>query len=546
MNSFKNALTVGLGLTFVCPVFVLSNQKKGPIDDSGPGFGHLGNLIETTSKAVRPNILVIVSDDQGFCELGAYMDFADPDKLGARNPEQLRSIKTLSDQEAPIEVCFEAARRCMPNVDKLAAFGMRFTSFYAAPTCAPSRAAMMTARYPQRFGVYSNDDVEGKFGKGLPSEVELPVKLFQQAGYLTGLVGKWHLGVNEGQHPNERGFDYYFGFNRAHTEKYGSKILYRNTENVPADGWLADQTSDEAIIFLKRAQQENRPFFLKVSYNEPHGPTPRPPQKYIDYINSGSDVVDVYYASIYGMDYGIGRILEQLKTSGQMENTLILYLSDNGLSRSSYFGFRARNESYGVPVPGNGPLSGCKWTAWDGGVRVPCIAVIPNGMKGVSSDALLSVMDILPTSLDYAGIDIPESYQLDGQSFLPVLRGMDTATKERVLFWACDSQEPFGNFTPEYDVLRNNLQNMGPQEIRAAKYPPSWYVRTDKWKLMGWDALPPVLIDIRNDIGENYDLSAQYPEVVKQLSGAFQSWFVEMSPPIVYPMYHWNKFRMVE
>jgi uncharacterized sulfatase len=496
----------------------------------------------------RPNVLLIISDDQGYCELGAYMDLADRNTLGAKRLEEWKKITECTPEQAPIEVCFEAARKCTPHLDRLAAEGTRFTSFYAAPTCAPSRAALMTARYPQRFGVYCNDDLEGQFGKGLPVQVDFPVRLFTEAGYMTGMIGKWHLGDHEGQWPHQKGFEYFFGFNRAHTEKYGSKILRRNDQSVPAEGWLEDQISNEAFSFLGRALESGRPFFLKVAYNVPHGPMPRPPQEYIDYINSGSDIVDVYFATIYGMDVGIGRMIKQLEASGQLENTLILFGSDNGQAFGPYHhGFSVRKEAYLVPVPGNGPLSGCKWTPWDGGVRVPFIARLPGGIKGQSSDSLQSMMDVLPTTLEYAGIPVPQSAELDGRSFLSVLRAGKSPDPERTLFWACDSRDPFGrdSWGPEYGALQKRMQSLGQTDLRAEKYPPSYYVRTPKWKLIGWDTIKPVLIDIQNDPGERNDLSAQYPEVVRDLSAQFNLWMSQQAKPLVYPENHWNTLRSI-
>lgn len=492
----------------------------------------------------KPNILVIVSDDQGFCELGAFLDFADPATLGAKRLDDWKKIKECTPEEAPIDVCIEAARKCMPNIDRLAAQGLRLTDFRAAPTCAPTRAALMSACYPQRFGVYCNDDLEGQLGRGLPVTADFPVRLFTEAGYMTGMVGKWHLGELPGQWPHQKGFEYFFGFNRAHTEKYGSKILRRNDDKVPAEGWLEDQISNEAVAFLERAAQQQRPFFLKVAYNVPHGPTPRPPQEYIDHIRSGSDNVDVYFATIYGMDVGIGRMLAQLEKTGQLDNTLILYFSDNGQAQGPYhYGFRIREEAYLVPVPGNGPLQGCKWTPWEGGVRVPCIARLPGGAKG-SSDALLCVMDVLPTALDYAGIALPASMPVDGRSFLPLLKTGKSAG-DRTIFWAMDSQEPFGNFGPADAALLKQVQQTGKVKIRAEKHPPAWYVRTEKWKLMGWDTNAPVLIDMENDIAERHDLAAQHPEVVARLTREFRDWFKQQADPLVYPQSQWGKLKEV-
>lgn len=491
----------------------------------------------------KPNILVIISDDQGYCELGSFMEFANPETLGIKNLDQLKKIKTSTSLEAPIEVCFEAARKCMPNVDRIAAQGMRLTDFHAAPTCGPSRAALMSARYPQSFGIYSNDEFEGKSAIGLPVDVDLPVRLFKEAGYLTGMSGKWHLGQAPGQLPHERGFDFFFGFDRAHTEKYDSKILQRNGQRVPANGWLADQITDEAIGFLKQAEDADKPFFLYVAYNEPHGPTPRPPQEYIDYFKSGSDIVDCHFATLYGMDRGIGRILEQLEKMGQLDNTLILYASDNGQALGAFrSGFRKND--YLVPIPGNGPLQGCKWTPWEGGVRTLCVAKLPGGAKG-SSDDLISILDVMPTALDYAGIPVPDSMKLDGQSFLPLLHGKPSGKPERTLFWALDAETPYGNFGPEYAELEKQIKALPKAEVRSGNHPPAWYVRTEKWKLMGWDTLQPVLIDMENDIGEHNDLAAQHPEVVRELSSQFKTWLGQQIKPAVYPEFQWNKLQTI-
>ena len=345
----------------------------------------------------RPNVLLITSDDQGFCELGAYADFADPDTMAAWRIDKIREYTDVTEVRATIEASMAAAAKCMPHVDGLAKKGMRFTDFHAAPTCAPSRAALMSARYPQGYGFYTNDDfVLRGYGKGLPVGLSLPVELFQSSGYLTGLSGKWHLGQEEGQLPNKRGFDFFFGFDRAQVKKYDSPRLLKNGGSTPAKGWLADQISDEAIEFLGMADAQEKPFFLYVAYNEPHGPMPDPPQPYMDAINSGSKNLDGYFGMIYGMDAGIGRILEKIEAMGELENTIILYGSDNGKNRGTYLSpFEMRTDFFGVPVPGNGPLQGCKWTPWEGGVRVPFIVKMPGWVTG-SSDRLLSMIDVMP------------------------------------------------------------------------------------------------------------------------------------------------------
>ena len=216
-----------------------------------------GFLLALSALGARPNVLLITSDDQGFCELGAYADFADPETMGSWKIDKIREYTEVTPVRATIEVSMAAAAKCMPHVDGLAKKGVRFTDFHAAPTCAPSRAALISARYPQGYGFYTNDDfVLPGYGKGLPVGLSLPVELFQSSGYLTGLSGKWHLGQEEGQLPNERGFDFFFGFDRAHVEKYDSKRLLKNGKPTPAKGWLADQITDEAIEFLGMAEAQ--------------------------------------------------------------------------------------------------------------------------------------------------------------------------------------------------------------------------------------------------------------------------------------------------
>ncbi len=494
-----------------------------------------------------PNILFIMSDDQGYSELGAFVDMADPNNLKAKDIEKWEKITECSDVSAPISVCLDAARKCMPNVDRLAKEGMRFTDFHTAPTCAPSRSALISARYPQRYGVWCNGDYEGGARLGFPLGVKFPVALLSEAGYFTGMSGKWHLGHQPGEWPHERGFDWFFGFDRAHTEKYGSKILVKNGKSVPADGWLADQTTDEAINFLKLADNKEQPFFLYVAYNEPHGPHPRPPQKYIDYIQSGSDNVDVHFALMYGMDCGIGRILKQVEAMGELDNTLIFFTTDNGQSQGPYHqGFKTNSyqnmDFHLVPIPGNSPFSGCKWTPWEGAVRTPLVVKMPGGQAGNTSDKLLSIMDIFPTILDYAGVDIPDSMDLDGKSFLPLLKGEQDAAPERTLFWVSDSQEPFPK-TPQHQEMVRNLPKYEDVKVREDRFPPAWTVRTENWKLIGWDTLPPMLFKIDDDPGEEHDVAARHPETVQKLQAQFDVWIEQQANPIFYPEFQWKKLK---
>jgi len=497
--------------------------------------------ISTLAVAIKPqkhNIIVILADDQGYCELSSFLKYADKKSLHVNDIPALKEMLKSEGGKEAVQVCFDAVKKATPNLDRIAGKGVRFTNFYAAPTCAPSRTALMSSQYPQRMGIYANRDAE----LGVPPSVNFPVKIFSEAGYKTGIFGKWHLGHKPGQHPNDKGFDTYFGYDRAHTEKYGSKILYRNRKNVPAVGWLCDQITDEALDFLDKSAAEEKPFFMFVSYCEPKPPCPKPPQEYMDHINSGSFVVDSHFGSLYGMDVGIGKILYKLKQMGADENTMIIYASDNGLNKGVYLQHPDHRKKEGNPkamqrvsIPGNGPLRGCKWTSWDGGVKTPMFAYIPGGKSGESSE-LLSIMDIMPTALDYAGIttDLP----LDGKSFMPLLTGV-SAEEKRTLFWASMDAitlggaglEEFKKTSDEFKAIKRKQDD----------YFCSWYVRSAQWKLVGWNGEKPFLFNIVKDPGEHYDLANDNHDVVKQLRKEFLAWMKENKEPLVTNKETWLK-----
>lgn len=487
------------------------------------------------------NVVVFLSDDQGYAELGSYLEMENVtrENLGADDADKYRAITKTGKTQAPVEVCIEAARKCMPNIDRLAKKGIKFSDFHAVPTCAPSRTALMTSTYPQRYGIYANIDV---VHHGVPQQAKFMPEVFQDAGYMTGISGKWHLGSEKGQHPNDRGFDHYFGFDRAHTEKYGSKILERNSKKVKAKGWLADQITEEAIGFLKSAESAEKPFFLYVSYNEPHGPSPVPPKEYVDHFKSGSALVDNHFATIYGMDVGIGRIIKQIEDMGCADNTLLIYASDNGLAKGSYKGFRWNN--FCCPVPGNGRLRGSKWMPLEGGHRVPFIAYMPGSTgNGKICDQIASIMDVMPTALDYAGLKVPDD--IDGKSLMPVLNGNVDTTFRGELFWAGDAQPPFGiKGSAVYKELEkrflDDLKNAKPRQKQNAN-PPAWYVRKGKWKLVGWDSIEPMLFDLKSDAAEKNDVAHLHPDVVSELKNDFNRWLKDKRKPLEYDLKHWNK-----
>lgn len=320
------------------------------------------------------------------------------------------------------------------------------------------------------------------------------------------------------------------------TQKFGSKRLFRNREKTPAVDWLADKTSNEDIAFLNGSHHEQKPFFLYVAYNEPHCFTERPPQVYIAHFKSGSDTVDVHFGTIYGMDQGIGRIFEELKRTGRMENTLIVFTSDNGIAQID--GFSGKKGNYHTPVPGVGPFRGGKWTPWESGVRVPASVNLPVANTATSASLAL-IIDLMPTALDYAGLKVPAEYPLDGHSLLPILKGQSTGDAERPLFWACDAQDPFGDWNAQHLALKEALRahskaHKDRHVTREDLFPLAWYVRTSQWKLMGWDSLAPMLIDMTADPHEYKDVAAQHPDVVRSLHSQFHAWLQAQPPPQTY------------
>jgi len=250
------------------------------------------------------------------------------------------------------------------------------------------------------------------------------------------------------------------------------------------------------------------------------------------------------------MDAGIGRILDQLKASGQFENTLIFFATDNGKAVGPYHhGFRiTETQSHLVPIPGNGPLRGCKWTIWEGGVRVPFIARLPGGAQGATSNALQSIMDVLPTAFEFAGIEVEETSHWDGESFLATLNDPSQSNEDRIIFWAADALEPYGDFHEEHQQLRQDFikkRQHNPHPVRSGNFPATFYVRTVDWKLMGWGDTRPVLVNIQDDISELHDVSEQHPEVTRALSAAFAEWMADLPDPLVFPNSQFDALRRI-
>jgi arylsulfatase A-like enzyme len=295
------------------------------------------------SKAAPPNIVLIVADDLGYGDIGPYGSM---------------SIRT-------------------PNLDRLALEGVRLSDFYAFPVCTPTRAALITGRYPQNFGfdwVIKSDEKL----RGLPATGASLPALLKKRGYATALYGKWHLGYKPEFGPNAHGFDEFFGFLTpdldyyAHTDENGDPGLFENTKPIASNGYLTDLITDRAMTFIKKTQ---RPFFLEVAYNAPHWPF-QPPDKPEDKRTKDTYGLDTgtradYVRMVERLDESIGKVLQAVDSAGATKNTLVIFLSDNGGDRLS----------------DNSPLFHGKYTLWEGG-NCEKPAQYPSGSSVLNSNQL--------------------------------------------------------------------------------------------------------------------------------------------------------------
>ena len=485
----------------------------------------------------RPNIIVVLSDDQGFGQLPVYSDdYPDEMLFLTKNTERYK----CDEQKAKA-----AAKACMPNLQNLANGGVTFMDAHVtSPVCGPSRSALMTGRYHQRFGIYDNCDLTQA---GIPvSETFLPA-LLQKAGYRTGMIGKWHLGQYTREkmpvqthdyhkntrvgcvaedHPLNRGFDMYFGFNGSGTTYFDSPSLFRGFENVKARGYLTDEFSDEAVQFIQSA--EKKPFFLYLAYNAPHIPLEVPAPKQYQRFNTGNPEVDNYYAYLAAVDDGLGRIIQTLEETGELDNTLIFYLSDNGAVVES-------------PQPMNGPFRGNKGQFRQGGMHVPMIAHWPAGLSPERFNGRVASIDVLPTALAAAGIEIPAN--VDGVDLRSCLAS-DTSAHD-ALFWAGPEimhwnklNEPF--WATYWDYVTERSDDLPKSFLKKGEA--SWAVLKGPWLLRCNEVYGTVeLYNADADVGERTDVSAQNPDVVEALTRDYKQWSSTLGKPLVWSMEEYER-----
>ena len=353
----------------------------------------MGRAISGSKR--KPNIIVIISDDMGYADIG-------------------------------IHGCKDIAT---PNIDSIAQKGVRFTNGYVScPVCSPTRAGLATGRYQQRFGHEFNT---GPPPQGLQENVGLPLKeitianVLKSAGYVTCAVGKWHLGIYKHFHPYKRGYDEFFGFLHGGHSYIDPSLgtfnpILRGTQPVDEKEYLTDAFSREAVAFIER--HHDKPFFLYLSYNAVHTPMQTPERFKNKFREISSPKRRIYAGMLTAMDEGIGKVLNKLQEHKLAEDTLLFFINDNGGPSAN----ASRNH----------PYRATKGTMYEGGIRVPFMVQWPKRLPADQTyeEPVIS-LDIMPTIAAAAGAELPKDRILDGVDLLPYLTGKKTSKPHELLFW---------------------------------------------------------------------------------------------------------------
>ncbi|MDE0179133.1 MAG: sulfatase-like hydrolase/transferase [Gammaproteobacteria bacterium] len=420
-----------------------------------------------------PNVVVILVDDLGYCD------------------SELYGCDTVPT----------------PNIKRIADEGVLFTDGYvSSPVCSPSRAALLTGRYQQRFGFEFLPTTGPESDDGLPEDEVTLADALKREGYVTGMVGKWHLGSHEKFNPVHRGFDEFFGMNPGGTDYLdptredarimrrvgelliepghpskapwkgrGDGSLMRGPTPVEENDYLTDAFTREAVAFIRRHNE--RPFFLYLPYTAVHGPLQVTQRYYDRFPHIEDEGSRIYAAMTSALDDGVGAVLDTLEEDGLEENTLVVFLSDNGAGVSEYCS--------------NEPLRLGKQTMFEGGIRVPFTMKWPARIpQGITYEHPVSALDIFPTAIAAAGGELPADRDIDGVDLVPYLNGSNSAKPHDRLFW------------------------------RAGTI---WAARVGDWKLT-YAADRYWLYDLSEDIGEMNNLADKRRDIVKTIKASYAQW----------------------
>lgn len=414
-------------------------------------------------------------------------------------------IYILADDVGHADVGFQGSDIQTPHLDALAREGARLRQFYTQPLCTPTRAALMTGRYPLRYGLQTGVIPSGA-GYGLATDEFLLPQALGEVGYKTALVGKWHLGHGQREYwPRQRGFDHFYGclvgeIDHFKHEAHGVLDWYRDNELLREEGYDTELFGAEAVR-LVTSHDQRAPLFLYLAFTAPHTPL-QAPQRYIDrYAHIADPSRRVYAAMITAMDEQIGRVVEALQSRGMRENTLIVFHSDNGGTRSKMF---VGEGAFEGELPANNlPFRDGKGTLYEGGTRVVAMANWPGRIQPGEQNSVLHVVDILPTLAHLAGASLEKAKPVDGRNAWPALSGAGGIVRGDVVY----------NVEPAQGAVRE-----GP------------------WKLHWTALLPPKveLFDLDRDPGETTDVSAAHPEIVARLQARVVELARSMAPPLFF------------
>ena len=436
--------------------------------------------LRAAKTADKPNVLLIFTDDQGTLDANCY------------------GSKDLHT----------------PAMDELAATGVRFTQAYSHTVCCPARALLMTGRHPQRSNVnmWTQGDAKAKKGRNMYTEEVTIAEHLQAAGYRTGLFGKWHLGAHLDFGPTKQGFDEFFGLRGGFIDNYnhyflhgkGFHDLYEGTKEVFAKGeYFPDLITARALKFVEK--NKDRPFFMYLAFNIPHYPE-QADKKFDERYKDLKMPRQSYAKMISTVDDRIGLMLAKLKELKIRDNTIVIFMSDNGHSRErnairvdNHTSGLAKGTKYGANGGGGntGKWIGAKGSFQEGGIRVPAIISWPKALpKGIVRDQAITAADWYPTISDLCGLAQPK-VELDGQSLLKIIKSADEPTHHKVMHW---------------------------------QWGDGWAVRQGDWKLIGNGKRGRSLGNLTGDKPERENFLKKKPEIAKRLLDLHLKWVKEVTP----------------
>lgn len=437
-----------------------------------------------TSQKNHPNVIVIMTDDLGYVDVGFN-----------------------GSVEIPT-----------PNIDRIAQHGVKFTNGYTPySVCSPSRAGFITGRYQQRFGYERNAQYRPNDpNMGLPQTEKTIPEVIGQVGYTSGVIGKWHLGAHISNHPLNRGFDFFYGHlgggHRYFPEELTIEDSYsindeplsyrtwimRDHQSEKTDEYLTDEFSNEAVKFVEKNKEG--PFFLYLAYNAPHGPL-QATQKYLDrFDHIEGKKRKTYAAMVSAVDDGVGRILDRLESLEIAENTMIFFLSDNG-------GPEPNNAS------NNGPLREGKSSIYEGGNRVPFAMQWTAQIAPMVYEYPISSLDILPTIAALTHAPLPADKPLDGVNIIPFLKGEKQERPHQTLY--------VRKFDNDLYSVRDGDMKLVTKKKNSVKE----------------------LYNLQEDLGEENDLADAFPEEVKRLDSLRQNWDSQLIDPIFLGLIHTDRWK---